>query len=418
MTGYIEPFGGNGLFVYFDFTAGFQAQPHRYIDTSNLPELGLLAHVAAADYSNETPTSFTITEGDVTFLFTGTGFTYAGTVPDGAGAITGLEVDVGGVMRWMVAATNVTPLLTVAQLDGLAAAGNVYGLSSTLLAGNDRIQGPENVSSRLYGFTGNDQIIGGSGSDTIFGGPGIDQLEGGANGRDHLYGGPGDDVLIPSVKGNDYLDGGTGNNWVYYRDHLQPVSLTLNDSGLSTAHVGLTKVDTLVNIQNVFGGLGNDTIVGNNGPNQLYGFAGNDWLSGGGGHDNLDGGYGNDTLTGGSGPDWFTFDSMPNPHSALNVDTITDFHPGEGDLIRLSQAFFMPDNLGPDGLPPGRLSAAHFIAGPHVTLGTNGSQYIAYDTLTGNLYFDVNGGPDGMTFQFAHLNGHPTLHAHDIVIFV
>jgi Ca2+-binding RTX toxin-like protein len=53
----------------------------------------------------------------------------------------------------------------------------------------------------------------------------------------------------------------------------------------------------------LFGGGGNDTIIGGSGNDQLFGLAGNDTLIGGGGNDLLFGGAGNDTLTGGAGND-------------------------------------------------------------------------------------------------------------------
>src|SRR5262245_63227070 len=53
--------------------------------------------------------------------------------------------------------------------------------------------------------------------------------------------------------------------------------------------------DTLVSIENVEGGLGNDTIRGDAGANRLLGGDGDDRLAGRGGDDLLDGGNGSDT---------------------------------------------------------------------------------------------------------------------------
>ena len=58
----------------------------------------------------------------------------------------------------------------------------------------------------------------------------------------------------------------------------------------------------MVNIANVMGGAGADTLIGDAGNNILLGNAGNDMLSGGpGGNDVLVGGAGNDSLTGSLG---------------------------------------------------------------------------------------------------------------------
>ena len=53
----------------------------------------------------------------------------------------------------------------------------------------------------------------------------------------------------------------------------------------------------------MFGGAGNDTLVGGSGGDLLFGQSGNDTLLGKGGNDFLFGGSGNDTLTGGDGDD-------------------------------------------------------------------------------------------------------------------
>jgi Ca2+-binding RTX toxin-like protein len=54
---------------------------------------------------------------------------------------------------------------------------------------------------------------------------------------------------------------------------------------------------------NLFGGVGNDTLIGGSGADQLFGQAGNDTLLGKGGFDFLFGGANNDTLTGGDADD-------------------------------------------------------------------------------------------------------------------
>jgi Ca2+-binding RTX toxin-like protein len=58
------------------------------------------------------------------------------------------------------------------------------------------------------------------------------------------------------------------------------------------------------------------------------GAGGDDTIYGGAGDDLLFGGDGNDTLNGGSGADTFLF-----KHGDTGVDTIRDFHAGQGDVI-------------------------------------------------------------------------------------
>jgi hypothetical protein len=59
----------------------------------------------------------------------------------------------------------------------------------------------------------------------------------------------------------------------------------------------------------VFGGTGNDTIIGTPGADKLFGQAGNDLIRGGAGDDVLSGGDGNDRLEGGDGNDTLTGDT-------------------------------------------------------------------------------------------------------------
>jgi Ca2+-binding RTX toxin-like protein len=61
--------------------------------------------------------------------------------------------------------------------------------------------------------------------------------------------------------------------------------------------------DLLFGMENVLGGRGDDTLIGDDSANNLNGNNGNDMVFGGGGDDTLIGLWGNDTLTGGAGND-------------------------------------------------------------------------------------------------------------------
>ena len=81
---------------------------------------------------------------------------------------------------------------------------------------------------------------------------------------------------------------------------------------------------------NMFGGAGNDTIVGGSGGDLLFGQSGNDTLLGKGGNDFLFGGAGNDTLTGGDGDDQ-VFGEGGNDRMIWNPGDDTDlFEGGDG----------------------------------------------------------------------------------------
>jgi len=153
------------------------------------------------------------------------------------------------------------------------------------------------AGNNTYTANSNGWIKGSSGNDTITGTAANDRLEGGA-GNDALNGGDGDDVLIGG-DGTNVLDGGTGVNTVSYEGVATPVTVSLSISG--SQQTTLTSSDTLLNIQNLIGGSGADSLTGDDSANYLQGLAGNDALKGGVGNNILDGGDGNDTLEAGNG---------------------------------------------------------------------------------------------------------------------
>jgi Ca2+-binding RTX toxin-like protein len=117
----------------------------------------------------------------------------------------------------------------------------------------------------------------------------------------------GDDTLIGGL-GDDVLDGGDGRDLASYRGITAPLVIDLRLSGIPQ-DTGGAGFDTLIGIENVMGGTGDDTITGDGGDNILSGNAGDDWLWGGLGNDILDGGAGNDALIGGEGIDTVTYAS-------------------------------------------------------------------------------------------------------------
>lgn len=103
---------------------------------------------------------------------------------------------------------------------------------------------------------------------------------------------------------------------------------------------------------NINGKGGNDTLNGNAGNDTVSGGDGNDSIDGGEGDDTIYGGDGDDTITGGSGEDVIVGGRGDDVMSAGNNsttdtfvirdgdgnDTITDFDPGEPDIIRFDMA--------------------------------------------------------------------------------
>ena len=168
--------------------------------------------------------------------------------------------------------------------------------------GDDRIRERDGGINVLNGEDGDDNIFGGTDRDTLNGGNDSDNLFGGG-GNDNLDGGT--DLV------RDVLFGGSGNDLLVGR-------------GGNDALRGNTGEDTL------FGGTGNDNLQGGNQNDELFGGNGVDVLDGGSGNDILNGGTGNDRLTGGGSNDLFIFEN------GSGIDRITDFNFGSGDQIDLT----------------------------------------------------------------------------------
>ena len=269
-------------------------------------------------------------------------------------------------------------------ISGGAGSDYIYGeKGDDILYGNtNAINGTVSENDVLFGGEGNDQLFGNGGPDTLYGDAGNDQLFGGSE-IDYLFGGDGNDVLNGGTGQQDVLTGGAGAD-TYVFNHDLTISLKsdsiidfeitedkLDVSALGISDFNTIKIlstfsdiggliikstysgkDTLVffngilpnslsennfvfsssaNADNpvftslkddLFGGLGNDTIsgganidrlFGEQGDDKLYGFTsdnlegdstdGADSLYGGAGNDELYGGVGKDILSGDSGND-------------------------------------------------------------------------------------------------------------------
>ena len=158
------------------------------------------------------------------------------------------------------------------------------------LAGNDT----------LHGLTGDDTLNGASGNDNLYGGIGDDIIIDGS-GNDDVFGGEGDDVFIAGTGQNDY-DGGSGSDTVDFSAFSRSINVNLATGSTSGGSSGnAASNDTLVNIENLLGTNGNDTIVGSNAANTLSGGNGNDTILDAGGNDDVSGGAGDDVFIAGTG---------------------------------------------------------------------------------------------------------------------
>jgi Ca2+-binding RTX toxin-like protein len=191
----------------------------------------------------------------------------------------------------------------------------LYGMS-----GDDTLIGSD-LNDTLYGGWGNDSLFGGKGNDLLVGGDGNDTLQGGAA-NDVIKG---DDINCPlatvMAAGSSYatLCSKTtapastvkvGVNTLDYADHGKDVTVDMSTltnaslnatSGLpecSSGNIGESgECDLVTAVQNLRGGMGNDTLTGDTNANVIYGGIGDDTLSGGtGGSDAIYGESGDDTI--------------------------------------------------------------------------------------------------------------------------
>ena len=346
-------------------------------------------------------------------------------------------------------------------LDGGAGIGNdsIDGGSGndTILGrdGNDQLFGGVGANS-IDGGAGNDTIVGGTGNDTLLGGDGNDSFSYAfGDGVNSFNGGTGTDSLsITGTAGNDALSvvfngtsitsftGGTISGIESITADLSAGTDTLSYAGTTvdvsvdlTAHTA-SGFASLLGVENVTGGTGNDTLTGDAAANILAGGVGNDTyfvgagdtvtegagagtdtvnstatftlganvenltltgsadingtgnglanvmigntganvLNGAAGNDTLDGGLGSDTMTGGTGNDMFVF------HTGFGNDVITDFDAnptGGQDLLDLSA--YAPD------ITAGNFAAHVSIAASagNTVITIDGTQHITLTGVTG-----------------------------------
>ena len=160
------------------------------------------------------------------------------------------------------------------------------------------------------------------------------------------------DDTIHGFGGADTLDGGEGTDTLLFSAAGAGVNIDLA--------AGTTGPNITVNFENANGSANNDTITGDDGENVLFGAAGDDTLTGG---------LGNDTLDGGEGIDTADFSDLDVP-----VEVVLDEN-GDGTATReagfaLSFADVEVDSLNLEAVP----DDATFLA----------------EAEAGNIYFNIH----------------------------
>jgi Ca2+-binding RTX toxin-like protein len=237
----------------------------------------------------------------------------------------------------------------------------------------------------------------------------LDNLLKGAGGSDTLEGGLGDDVL----DGGAQLEGG-GDMARFSGAVAATVDLTLQASPQDTGY----GYDTLIGIENLEGGSGDDVFIGDHHDNVLIGNDGSDRLTGGKGNDFLDGGDGRNTAVFSGARDDYTITKIAES-GYLIVDRRAN---GDGeDILKYVQYAEFSDqllelpalrpetkaasgldafydmvsgnvHLNGDLLPrlrkKGQLKSSEFWSGAKAHDATD---RIIHNTKTGELFYDPDG---------------------------
>jgi len=289
--------------------------------------------------------------------------------------------------------------LTFTGAGDFVGTGNALNNAITGGAGNDVLDGGAG-NDTMAGGLGNDTYYVNSGSDVVTeaAGAGTDTVIASANfslgnnienlilavgagsingtgnslnnvltgneGNNNLNGGSGNDTFVATINdGNDTYNGSTGVDTYDLSGTSAAATVNLATGTASSAQTGS---DSLVSIENVIGGTGNDTITASTAQN---------------------------VMTGGAGSNTFVFGSAAAAGNGVSRDTITDFHAsgdvGSGhDVIDLSA-------IDGDGNLAGN-DAFHFIdhsgSGPSATAGFVGTGELVYylDSGTGHYLLAAN----------------------------
>ena len=252
----------------------------------------------------------------------------------------------------------------------------IGGYGADTLTGDDDanvLDGWAEGSDTLNGQGGDDRLLGGSGADILNGGSGDDALEGGA-GADTLAGGGDEDVADYKARSSSVtiaLDG-------------QPGSGNTDDGPPGVRDTVYTDVE------DIWGGSGNDTLVGNASDNVIDGGSGGDQITGLGGEDAVDYSARSlpvavwlDGLPGSGG----LTDGPENARDQIAAD-VEDAYGGAGDdlLVGNAQANRLDGRVGADVLIGGR--GADVLAG-----GAGLLDAVSYEERTTGVDVTMNGQP-------------------------
>jgi len=157
-------------------------------------------------------TQIAITANGRTDVYEGYGFRYDGNGNIYAGTLTSYTQYAGSIQTFKISELQL-PMTTVASF---ARTGDVPGLITNMLSGNDTIFGSQ-YRDVLIGSSGNDYIYGGGGNDEIYAGNGNDTITLG-RGNSFVDGGNGFDVLSLPGHASGYFKAQTSQGWQFWNN--------------------------------------------------------------------------------------------------------------------------------------------------------------------------------------------------------
>lgn len=315
---------------------------------TNVFDSGSLEGLAATPLGAHSSTQFTISDSDFQVTGFGTGLSYSGGHPSG-GTITSLTVDAFGfTSTWSGFSISTSTLWhavstgDINTFNSLLFGGNDTFTSGATGGSTDNVAGyaGDDVFNMGASFKSGDHIDGGTGNDTVnlngdysadlqFFSDSIVSVENITVSAGHDYvltlsngatplsgtlkidasalgagnflnfdggnvstaafnvtGGAGDDIFRGGG-GNDTFNGGGGNDVVSYFSSSSAMTINIGTTGPQNIGPGFG-TDTLISVEGVITGSGNDTITGDSHDN---------FIDAGGGSNVIDGGAGNDTVS-------------------------------------------------------------------------------------------------------------------------
>jgi len=235
------------------------------------------------------------------------------------------------------------------------------GIQNTVGAGSDSLIGFE----ILYGSAHGDVLTSSSASGEVHGLAGDDRIISIGLGSHALHGDNGNDVFLPGL-GDDWIYGGDGFDTVDYSSASGPVFAGTDTANNDTG----SGYDTLIAVEKIIGSSYDDRLQAFLDGHQVWGGAGNDTLIGGFGAGQLHGGVGDDTY-------------RISDTSNLIFEAV-----GEGkDHVWSLVSYTLPDNVENLSLLP---DAANFDPYAGASLPSpnpvNGTGNLLDNVLTGNVY--------------------------------